>query len=172
MSDADSSAGVLGETAGTLELDTREQVAALCLALAQQARRTLDIVSRHLDPALFDNDAFATAVKDLVLGSRYARVRLFIIDSRPLVTQGHRVLELTTRLSSYIHIRAPAAQHKNFNEALLIADNLGYVHRQFSDRYEATGSFADRRRALALADRVDELWERAQPDTNFRRLHL
>lgn len=172
MSEADLPAGVLGETTGTLEIDQRDQVAALSLALAQQARRTLDIVSRHLDPALYDNDAFATAVKDLVLGSRYARVRLFIVDSRPLVTQGHRVLELASRLSSFIHLRAPAAQHRNFNEALLIADNLGYVHRQFSDRFEATGSFADRRRALALCDRVDELWERAQPDTNFRRLHL
>lgn len=166
------SAQILGASAGVLTLDTRDAVAAVSLQLVRQARRTLAIVSRHLDPLLYDNDEFYTAVKDLARSHRLACVRIFIIDPRPLVSGGHRLLGLAERLSSTVSIRTPAPEHKQFNEAFLLADNVGYVHRQFSDRYEAEADFAGPRRAHALADRLTELWERGLPDPNFRRLQL
>jgi len=165
-------ARTLGASEGSIEIDSLDTLAAVSLDLARQARRSLDIVSRHLDPPLYDNEAFVDAVKELALGYRLARVRLFILDARPLVTQSHRLLELAGRLSSYIEIRGPSPQYKAFNEALLIADNLGYVQRQFSDRWQGVAEYANRRVASALAERVDEMWERGLPDANFRRLHL
>ena len=163
---------LLGVSAAPFEVATREALADVCLTMASQARRSLDIVSRHLDAALYDTDAFAAAVKQLSLNHRSARVRLFILDPRPLVGQGHRLIELATRLTSFIEIRTPAPQHKSFNEALLIADNVGYVRRQFSDRFEAEVDFASRRSATALTERFEQLWQRGQLDANFRRLHL
>lgn len=163
---------ILGETAGTIEIDTRATVAEISLELARQCRHSLDIVSRHLDPDIYDNEEFVDAVKELVLDNHQARVRVIIIDARPLVTQSHRLIDLATRVSTYIEIRGPAAQHKTFNEAMLVADNVGYVHRQFSDRFEATASFADRRITHRLTERLDEMWERGQLDSNFRRLHI
>ena len=164
--------GVLGQSTGTLEIAERETLVAVSLALAEQAVRTLDIVSRHLDPPLYDTEAFVAAVRRLVLDNRHARVRLLLLDSRPLVTQNHRLIELALKLSDFVAIRIPAAQHKQFNEALLIADGMGYVQRTFSDRYEAVASLADRRAATHLADRYEELWTRALPDPNFRKLLL
>ncbi len=163
---------VLGHSAGVFEITAREHLAAVSLALAEQAERSLDIVSRHLDPLIYDTEPFVAAVRRLVLGSRHARVRLLLLDSRPLVAQNHRLIELALKLTSYVAIRVPAAQHKQFNEALLIADGMGYVQRTFSDRYEAVASFADRRVATRLSDRYEELWTRALPDPNFRKLHL
>lgn len=165
-------AHLLGVSAAPFEVTTREALAEVCLAMASQARRTLDIVSRHLDAPLYDNDAFVAAVKQLSLSHRSARVRLFILDPRPLVGQGHRLIELATRLTTFIDIRAPAPQHKSFNEAWLIADNVGYVRRQFSDRYEAEVDFASRRSATALTERFEQMWQRGQLDANFRRLYL
>ncbi len=163
---------LLGVSEAPFEVKTREALAATCLAMASQARRTLDIVSRHLDGPLYDNEAFAAALKQLALGHRTARIRLFILDPRPLVGQSHRLIELATRLPTFIEIRTPSLHYKSFNEALLIADNVGYVRRQFADRYEAEVDFCGRRRAGALTERVDEMWERGQLDANFRRLHL
>ncbi len=167
-----SGAGVLGKSANLLEVESRDELAALSLEMVSQCRRHLDIVSRHLDPAIYDNDAFAEALKQLVLGSRRARVRLFIVDSRPLVHAGHRVIDVANRLSSFIELRAPAPQHKDFNEAFLVADKQGYIHRQFSDRFEGQADFADRRRAAGLSDAFDDMWERGTPDARFRRLHI
>lgn len=164
--------GLLGQTAGTLDIAERERLAAMSLALATQAQRSVDIVSRHLDPALYDTEPFAGALRRLALGSRHARIRLLVLDARPLVAQNHRLVELAIRLPSFVSIRVPAAQHRQFNEALLVADKMGYVHRVFSDRYEAEASFADRRVATRLSDRFEELWTRALPEPNFRKLHL
>ena len=55
---------------------------------------------------------------------------------------------------------------------MLIADNTGYIHRQFSDRFDGAASFNDKRMAASLNDRFEEMWERGLPDTNFRRLHI
>ncbi len=79
---------------------------------------------------------------------------------------------LATRLPTFIEIRTPSPQYRSFNEAWLIADNIGYVRRQFADRHEAEVDFSSRRRASALTERLDEMWERGQLDPNFRRLHL
>ena len=54
---------VLGVSAAPFEVATRDALAEVCLAMASQARRTLDIVSRHLDAPLFDNEPFVAAVK-------------------------------------------------------------------------------------------------------------
>jgi len=162
----------LGHTDALFDVDRADALRDVLLALAQQARRTLDIVGRHLDPALMDREDFVDAVKSLVLGSTRAQVRVLILDPAPLVTQGHRLIALAQRLSSYIQLRVPAPEHREFNEAWLEADRDGYAHRRFSDRFEATVNFHDPRLAVHLSNRFDELWQRAQPDPNLRRLHL
>ncbi|MEX2479608.1 MAG: hypothetical protein WD928_01990 [Gammaproteobacteria bacterium] len=172
MSEHDRPSAVLGESAACLDIDDNAQLVEVSLELARQCSRYLDIVSRHLDPALYDNDEFCDAVKSLALGNRHARIRLFIIDSRPLVRRGHRLIDLAIRLPSFIHVRGPSPQHREFNEAMLVADRVGYVHRRFADRPEARADFYDRRSSSALIDRIDELWERGSPDPNFRRLHI
>ncbi|MEQ8662134.1 MAG: hypothetical protein RLW62_15065, partial [Gammaproteobacteria bacterium] len=163
---------MLGVSDELVEITDRATLAALCVSMVAQCRRRLDIASRHLDPAVYDDEAFVAAVKAFVLGSRQARVRLFVTDSRPLVSRGHRLVELATRLSSYIELRGPAPQHKDFNEALLLADNQGYIQRRFSDRFEGQANFSDRRVTAALVERFDEMWERGTPDPYFGRLHL
>lgn len=162
----------LGETDREFELERAEELRLVLLELTQQARRTIDLVSRHFDPVLFDRDDYADALKQLVLGSSRAQVRLLVLDPAPIVSRGHRLVALAQRLSSFVQIRVPAPEHREFNEAWLVADKDGYAHRRFSDRYEATVNFHDPRLAVHLSNRFDELWHRAQPDPNLRRLHL
>ncbi len=165
-------ARLLGETDEEFELEHSETVRDVSLSLATQARRSLDIVSRHLDPTLYDTEAFGNALRELVVGSQRAQVRILLLDSAPVVTRGHRVVELARRLSSYLAIRGPGLEHKDLNEAWLVADATGFVYRRFSDRFEATANFNDRRHAGHLTNRFEEIWQRAQPDPNLRRLHL
>lgn len=162
----------LGETDEELLIERSEALREVSLSLATQARHSLDIVTRHLDPAIYDSEAFVTAVKSLILNSRRARVRIMVLDSGPLLHHGHRLVDVAQRLSSYVALRVPGPEHKDFNEAWLVADNTGYAHRRYSDRFEAIANFNDRRQAGALTSRLDELWNHALADPNFRRLHL
>jgi len=163
---------VLGETDLEFRVERAEDLRAAMLALAQQGRRTLDLVTRHLDPPLLDREDFADAVKAVALGSKYAEIRILLLDPGPVVGRGHRLVQLAQRLSSFVQLRVPSPEHKEFNEAWLVVDKRAYAHRRFSDRFEATVNFNDPRLASQLGNRFDEIWQRATPDPNLRRLHL
>lgn len=155
-----------------ITLDTSEALREFALEIALNCRRTLDIASRRLDPAIYDHAPFVEAVKQIALGNRLARIRFLITDVAPVAAQGHRLIELSARLPSFIFIRKPGPDHKNFNEAMLLADNTAYIHRRFADRFDGIASHNDRQHAGNLAGRFEEIWERAEIDPNFRRLHI
>ena len=162
----------LGETDEVIEIEDGATLNDLSLRMAQQGSRFVDIVSRHLDPPVYDTDDFALALKRLALSSKRARIRIMVIDARPLITSGHRLIELASRLPSFIEIRAPGRQHRGFNEALLLVDNTGYIQRQFSDHFAGQANFSDRRVGASMRERINDMWERGVPETRFRRLHI
>lgn len=162
----------LGETAGLLAVVSRDEAAAVALALAGQTRRTLDIVSRHLDPRLYDNEEFAEAVKRLALGSRRALVRVLVQDVDPILRDGHRLVALAQRLPTFLHIRVPAPEHRGYNQAFLVADGVGYLHRELADRFEGKASFHDPAAARDLLRVFQPMWDAAQPDPNLRALRV
>jgi hypothetical protein len=155
-----------------ITLRNSEELREIALQMALNCRRTLDITSRNLDPAIYDQALFADAIKQIVLNNRLARIRFLITDPAPVVSRGHRLIDLSSRLSSFISIRKPGRDHRNFNEAMLLADNTAYIHRRFADRYEGIACHDDKRRASDLTGQFEEIWERAEIDPNFRRLHL
>ncbi|MCP5144674.1 MAG: acyltransferase [Gammaproteobacteria bacterium] len=162
----------LGADDQEFKLDERDAVRDVALAMVSQCKRTLDIVSRHLDPPLFDTAEFAEAVRALALASRYSRIRIVVCDPQPLIKRGHRLVELANRLPTFISLRKPGLTHRQFNEAWLLADSTGYLRRRLADLYETTGSFNARREVRNLMQQFDELWEQGEPDPNLRRLHL
>ena len=83
----DHTAPRLGETRGELALEGSETLRLTLCAMAAQARQSLDIVSRHLDPTLLNTPEFVEAVSRLVRGNQRARVRLLVLDSAPLVSR-------------------------------------------------------------------------------------
>ncbi len=162
----------LGDSSQEIEVVDSEQLRELSLHMAEQCRHHLDIVSRHLDPTVYDTTEFVAAVTAIATASSRARIRLLVCDPEPLRHRGHRLLTLCTRLSSFVMMRIPGAMHKDYNEGLLVADNTGYIYRQFADRYEGKACFNDRRSTRHHSHQFDELWEHAEPDPNFRRLYL
>ena len=155
-----------------ITFDNSDELRAIVLRMVTDCARTLDITSRHLDPAIYDHADFIEAVKQVALNNRLARIRIIVTDTGPMISRGHRLLTLSTRLSSYIELRKPGRDYRHFNEAMLIADKRAYCHRQFADRYDGMANFDDQRRASDLTGKFEEIWERADIDANFRRLHL
>ncbi len=163
---------VLGESSGPMELTTSAESRELALVLARQASISVDIVSRHLDPAVYDQAPFLDAVKQLVLNQRMARVRMLVRDIQPILTGGHRLAALAARLSSFLEIRVPAEQHKDFNQAFMVVDGTGFIHRELADRYEGFADFANRGQASELQRKFEEMWSIATPDPNLRQMTI
>ena len=162
----------LGETDRVLQLDNRSENIIVTNHMAKQCHRTLNIISRTLDPVVFDTAEFADAVKYLALRHRRAQIQIIVFDPDTIVKRGHRLLELSGRLSSFIELRKAHYSFNDYNECLLIADSTGYIHRKNSERYEGTSNFKDRRHSTHLLNQFTDMWEMATPDPNFRKMML
>jgi hypothetical protein len=139
----------LGISGMEIELLTRAETRYATRLIVQQCQAGVDIFSRDLDAPLYDQEPFLEA-----LG------------------RSHRLIELSRRLSSVIELRQPHPDYRRHNEAFLVADGCGLIHRSLADRYEGTANFYDpvaAQRALAF---FTEVWERSESSPEFRRLHL
>jgi len=162
----------LGETAERLAMATRDENRAGSLALVRQARHSLRIISWELDGPLYANAPFVDAVSDIARRGRNSTARILIANSDLIIHQGHLLIELAQRLSSTIQIRRLGEEVRDFNQAFLVVDGTGVLHRPQSVLYDGTLNFHDPGQAKVLTARFEALWEQSAPDPELRRLHL
>jgi hypothetical protein len=172
MNTPDFSHAVLGESSGKIVFDGAEANRLAALRMAEQAMHSLRITSRDLDAALYDNEPFLEAIKNLALRSHRARLYILINTAEPAIKNGHRLIELYQRLSTSIEIRVQGNRFQDYNQSVLIADESGYIRRRLSDRYQAEADFASGRIAREMIKVFDEMWAEAVTDPNLRRLHI
>ena len=162
----------LGRTDEIIQIDSREDNCIAVQKMAKQSQRTIDILSRELDPDLFDSIEFVDALKSMVLANRNAKIRILVAEPKKIVSRGHRLVDLYRTLPTYLDIRVPSKEHQDFNEMLFIADTTGYLHRLHPERFDATLNFNDKRVAKHLRQEYDEMWGKATQDTNLRQLTI
>ncbi|MDJ0878973.1 MAG: GNAT family N-acetyltransferase [Halieaceae bacterium] len=149
-----------------------EPFATLALELARTASRNLRIYSYYLDHDVFDSAEFADAVSTLARSGRYSDIRILISDPRPLVSRGHRLLQLARRLSSTISIRV-LAEHPELPEATyVVRDTDGVVYKP--DERSRDGFYEPGSRASAkkFVDGFDALWRWGERDPRLRQLTI
>lgn len=162
----------LGETDHEFEVDDRNELAGIVLDMVEQSRRQVRIVSRHLDAPLYDRDDFIRALSVLARRSRYSEVQILVHDSTPAVKDDHRLVALHQRLSSHVHIRRIHSDYKDYNSALLLADNRGMIYRPYADRFEARVNYHAPVQVKELDKLFDDIWQISPPDPRVRRLFI
>lgn len=162
----------LGATQRELAIDSREALRMVTQHMAEQAKRSIDIVSRHLDPELYNPPEFIETLRRLVRRSKYTQIRILVQDSTPAVKNGHRLIQLSQQLSSYVKIRKLHDDYKDYLRAFMVVDGQGYVLREFSDRYEAVADYHAPRQAKELLKFFTEAWEISEPDPQLRSLYI
>lgn len=162
----------LGETDDTVYIETSEDHRAATLQMAWQCRRSMEIISHRLDPAVYDTPEFIEATKRLILQHYQVRIRILVFEPVTIVRYGHRLVDLMHNLPTYIEFRKPGFEYDGFNEAVFIADSTGYVLRTTAERYEGTLNFNDRRGSTILRRKFEEMWQRSRQDPNLKRISL
>jgi hypothetical protein len=162
----------LGKTDEAVVIDTVDHHRAAAVRMVQQARFNVEIVSRLLDPPVYDTPEFVDAVTNLILARRQVRIRILVFDPLTIVQRGHRLVDLGGKLSTFIEFRKPGEEHLNFNGSLLMVDAKGYILRESAERYEGTVNFHDRTVSKNLLEAFEEMWARAGADPNLRRMIL
>lgn len=162
----------LGETAQTVPIETLADCAEVTLALARQATRSLHIFSRDLDARLYDTEPFLEAVRQLAIRGRFSEIRILVQNTDRAIKYGHRLIELARHLSSYILIRAAHPEFRDYNQAFLVADEVGFLQRGLADRFEGKANFYDPLDARELLRFFTKVWDASSHDPELQRLHI
>jgi hypothetical protein len=162
----------LGESNVEFELQTRAETQHAIDLMLAQAQQTIDIVSRDLDAALFDRSECLEKLSRFCTRHSAARIRILVQNPVNAVQQGNRLIELSRRFSSSIEIRRIHEDYRHNNEAFLVVDRVGVLHRPLSDRFEGSANFNDPVQAERLQHFFVDVWEHSEPHPDLRRLHL
>lgn len=162
----------LGLTDDNVTIESRDENRFATIKMVQQSRNSIEIISRDLDSQIYDTPEFIDAIRKIILENNHARIRIIVLDPRVIIKQSHRLVNLAMDLSTFIDIRKPGIEHSGFNEAMLLADACGYIHRLKSDRYVGTVNFNDGRTTRYLQNRFNEMWNKSLSDVNLRKLHI
>jgi len=160
------------QEANDISLSSRDEVKIINIALTQQASRNIDIISKQLDPGVFDSLDFIEAIKKLSVASKFTKIRILIKDSEHITSNGHRIIKLIQQLTSSIEVRKISEEYKSYNEAFSLFDCKGVIYLRYADRYEGIANFERPRLATELSHFFNEVWEHSAPDENLRRLHI
>lgn len=163
---------LLGGTDTEIALASSSDNRHAALALVLQAKRSVQIFSRDLDAPVYDQTPFIQTLTTLATRSRHTRILILVQNTERVVADGHRLVELSRRLSSFIEIRKPHSDFREYNQAFLIADGVGMLRRPIADRYQGTLNFKAPLAAREYSEFFTQVWERSAPDPNLRQLHI
>jgi hypothetical protein len=158
----------LGETAELQRFSTPDQARALLLSLLQQARRSLCLFTPDLEPWLYNHNLIQDSCRAFLLGHPHNQLRILLRDSSRAVRDGHRLLALSRRLSSNLHIRKLHPEYPAEEVAFLLADDRGLLLRPEPDQYAGYALFNDPGRTRLRQTQFDQAWESSVLDPNLR----
>ncbi len=153
-------------------LSTQDEVRQAVAKVAALAQRTMSIFTQDLEPGIYDQPQFLEVAKRLVLAKSFARVRVLVADPMRAVREGHALVTLGRRLTSFIEIRNVHKDYRDHNEAYLIADDRALVYRLQSTRWEGMADTDEPTVAKAYLNQFDEIWHASVVEPEIRRLHV
>ena len=155
-----------------LNIETRQEVYDVALEITKQSSKKIAIISKDLEPLIYNQSDFLEALKNIALNGRRTQIRILVSDVEAIRNADHRLLDLSSKLPSFIELRKISPEYKNFNKAMLIADEIGYLYRGNANRYEGKINFNSLRECKNFLDIFKGIWEAALIDRNLRRLHI
>lgn len=148
--------------------DMREAASAIC----RSAKRKLSIMTRDLEPGIYDHPDFLEAVKKLILSRRFARVRVLISDPSRAIKNGNRLVTMGRRLNSFIEFRNVHDDYDPVPEAYCIADATAIAYRLDATRWDGIADDYTPPIAKNYLQTFDEIWSASEVENEFRNIHL
>ena len=159
---------ILGQHEHLERFSQPQEARAHVLALMQQAQRSLCLYSDDLEPWLYHHSSVQQACSRFLLSSPRARLRILLRDPTRAVKEGHRLLTLSRRLSSNLHIRKLNPDHASDELAFLIADDRGLLLRPELDQQSGYALYNDPARVRQRQARFDQAWDTSITDPDLR----
>lgn len=159
---------VLGSDDELKRFSDRQEARAHALALLQQAQHSLCIYSTDLEPWLYHHSIIQTACTRFLLASPRNRLRILVHDATLAVRNGHRLLNLSKRLTSQLHIRCINPDYPYEPLTYLLADRSGLLIRPKPSEPNGSVIYQDPGRVRQQQMHFDQAWETSVSDPDLR----
>ena len=158
---------------GAATIAHRAEAVAITTAVIVQARRSLAIFSRALDPGLWDAPPVLDALRRFATHRTGVQVQLLLQDAAAPQRALAPVIGLGQRLSSTFAFReVQDPVDLPYAAAFVANDDHGYYYRPLGHRFDGEAGLEHAGRARQLREEFSQMWERARPVTEFRALGL
>jgi hypothetical protein len=153
-------------------LETLADNRSSAVAVADVAKRELALFSHDLEPLLYDKEDFLKVVQALATRSRMSRIRIVCKDPGASIRAGHRLIAMAQRFSSYMEVRRASKDHEQLSETFLVADEEAVLYRPVATVFEGYANVHSPMEARKFLRQFTDIWEKAEPDPEFRRLGI
>lgn len=141
--------------------------------LINLARQRVYIISQKLEPEFYNDREIFDHLVNLATRNRKTDIRIIAHSTRTAASEGHYLIKLAQKLSSFVQIRTTATRaDKEFLESWLIVDDMAYMRVINPARYEGNYETYNKLECRHYIARFEEMWESCQVDQNTRRLSL
>lgn len=165
-------AQVLGQSTDALIVEGHENISQVIARMAQQARQKIDIFSAELDHKIFDNSDVVKALADFARCNRKSDIRIVVKDSAKIAQRGHRLLALSHKLPSYVHIQVINKDYRDINRMFIVMDKVGYIEQPVPDMEKVRACYRSIPQGPENALLFDQIWNKSESDVNLRSLKL
>jgi hypothetical protein len=142
-------------------LTTAEDSRIATTVVAAGTQRVLTICTHDLESDVYEYPPFLEAVKRLVLGRRFAKVRVLLMKPAKSSHARHEFVLLARKLTSHIEIRTAPVALRLDPATYVIGDQQATLYRLQHDRWEGICDLNDRAIARTYLDAFDVAWTAA-----------
>ncbi len=147
---------------------TLEDYRSAVCEVTNDARLSLCIYTPDLEPLLYDQDCFLEPVKRLVLARSHGRVRVLIREPIRAAREGHRFMQMASRLSSCIAMRCVPTEHRDQPCAYIMADNKAIAYRPNATRWVGFVEHSDEGIDRRHIEHFEQVWARSRVQPELR----
>ena len=139
-------------------LATAEDVRTAATTIALGAQRVLTILTHDLESPVFEYPPFVAAVKRFVLGPRFTKVRVLVLNPGRIMYSRHEFIALARKLTSYIEIRNAQGAFRDNPCTYMIADENSTLFRLQHSRWDGICELGNPAIARIYLDHFDTGW--------------
>ncbi len=154
-------------------IEDRAAAVMVTATLIDEARRSINIHTRDLDPGLFDVPRVLAALRRFAVRGGGREVRILLHDADTPQRAHAPLLSLAQRLPSVFLMRElvdPVDQA--YASSYIASDGGGYYFRPLGHRIEGESETDAAGRARQLMDSFRPVWERSRPCSELRALGI
>ncbi len=153
-------------------LDSQQDFIEQSIKLVEQARRSVIILSRDLDEAIYGSAEFVQAISNFARSNRNAQVQLLIKNTKPLIERGHKLGKLHQRLSSKVLLRKLTIEPQDTEMGFLICDSDALLYKNDDANYKGFANFNAAVEVKRLRETFDYIWQYGEPEPELQILNI